>query len=279
MHSNHAISLGHEFIKQIDEQDHGSNTEYVFTLISKGSLRISYQDVLEIHENTFTLVPAGIPHRLISGENLEIWWVGFCPNCLNLQENSTIMQPFRQVRLGAMPAVKISPQRLPYIVTLLTELQDELKRKHHDQMDIIRSLLLLLLNEIKKSTSLSHSPTSSPDKVTAALDYIQQHYLRPISLKDVAIAVHSSPSHLATLVKNSTGFSIGQWIIRNRLTEACSRLLHTQIPINLIVEELGWNDTTHFIRLFKKAYGDTPAAWRKKQTAKQHHNLLLNSDH
>jgi AraC family transcriptional regulator, arabinose operon regulatory protein len=33
----------------------------------------------------------------------------------------------------------------------------------------------------------------------------------------------------------------------------------------LIVEELGWNDTTHFIRQFKKAYGDTPAAWRKKQ--------------
>ena len=88
----------------------------------------------------------------------------------------------------------------------------------------------------------------------------------------MADAIHCSPSHLAFLMKQHTGYTVGQWVIRSRLTQACSRLLHSNQEISQLVYELGWHDVTHFIRQFKKAYGMTPAAWRKQQ--KKHINPI-----
>ena len=92
---------------------------------------------------------------------------------------------------------------------------------------------------------------------------MQKNALTSISLKDVAAAVHLSPAYLATRFKQSTGFSVGVWITRLRLTEACSRLIHTDETIEQMTYQLGWNDVTHFIRVFKKMYAITPAQWRR----------------
>jgi AraC-like DNA-binding protein len=265
MHSEHAISIGHEFIKKLSAEEHGSQTEYILTFIHKGTLKMHHRGVVELKSNMFTLIPAGMPHSLIEGENLDVWWVSFCPSCLGLNENDPLMRPFRQIRLGALPILKLDEKRLSYITLLFNELQQELKNAQTEYLEVYRSLLILILYEIDKAIQLDKYVATNSNKVVSALDYIQQHYLEPISLRDVAKGVHSSPSHLAMIVKKDTGYSIGEWIVRNRLTEACSRLLHTKKTINLIVEELGWKDTTHFIRQFKKAYGNTPAAWRKKQ--------------
>lgn len=265
MHSEHAISIGHEFIEKLTGEEHGSQTEYILTFINKGTLTMQHRGLVELGANMFTLIPAGMPHSLIEGEDLDLWWLSFCPNCLDLNENSPLMRPFRQVRLGALPVLKLDEKRLACLNLLFNELQQALANTCTEYVEVYRSLLILILHEISKAITLDKYLTASSGKVIAALDFIQAHYLEAISLKDVAKAVHTSPSHLATLVKKETGYSIGQWIVRNRLTQACSKLLHTKTPISLIVEELGWNDTTHFIRQFKKAYGDTPAAWRKKQ--------------
>jgi len=55
------------------------------------------------------------------------------------------------------------------------------------------------------------------------------------------------------------------------LSQACAQLLHTSLPVSQLAEQLGWSDTTHFIRQFKKHMGLTPAAWRK--THKSHRAL------
>ena len=58
---------------------------------------------------------------------------------------------------------------------------------------------------------------------------------------------------------------MGDWIRAHRVSEASKRLLHTDESIEEIAGRVGWQDTTHFIRQFKKAQGCTPAAWRKSQ--------------
>jgi AraC family transcriptional regulator, arabinose operon regulatory protein len=269
MHSEHAVSIGRECLDTISAEDHGSQTEYVVTFINSGRLKMQHRGVVELTANMFMLIPAGMPHSIIEGRELDIWWFSFCPHCLGLNDNDPLMRPFRQVRLGSLPVLKLSEKRLPYITLLFNELQQTLvgqqAKVQIKYLQVYKSLLTLILHEIEKATPPENYITANSNKVIAAMEYIQGHYLESISLKDVAKAVHCSPSHLATLVKTDTGKSVGEWIAGSRLAEACSRLLHTQCPINLIVEELGWNDTTHFIRQFKKAYGLTPAAWRKKQ--------------
>ena len=111
----------------------------------------------------------------------------------------------------------------------------------------------------------THAPAGT--LVASALAFIQQRALHPISLRDVAAAVHRSPAHVATTFKEATGFSVGDWIRAVRISEAASWLAHSDEPLDAIAARVGWQDKTHFIRQFRKEVGQTPAAWRKAQRA------------
>jgi AraC-like DNA-binding protein len=84
----------------------------------------------------------------------------------------------------------------------------------------------------------------------------------------VAAEVHRTPTHVAATIKAATGYSVGQWISAGRVAEAAARLAHTDESIDQITTRVGWQDTTHFIRQFRKAYGSTPAAWRRLHRAR-----------
>ncbi|MBY4675224.1 helix-turn-helix domain-containing protein [Marinobacterium arenosum] len=258
------IEVGHEFFERMEPHPHASHTEHVLTLLVRGRLRMEHGGLVEIGPGAVTLVPAGVPHRLLEGEGMEVWWLAFCASCVELDESHPLMSSFRQVRLGALPMFQLPPERLPYCVKLMQELQAEAAQSTPESFEVMRSLLLLLLREAKRAAPLDVSGGGEQSLVSDALAFIQQHSLEPISLRDVAEAVHRSPSYLASVVKNKTGYSVGEWISRSRLSEACSRLAHTDEPVDRIASRVGWNDVTHFIRQFKKAYGITPAAWRKE---------------
>jgi AraC-like DNA-binding protein len=41
--------------------------------------------------------------------------------------------------------------------------------------------------------------------------------------------------------------------------------LHSGERIDIIAERVGYADPTHFIRMFRREHGTTPAAWRNTQ--------------
>lgn len=265
MHSDKAFQVKHHRIKSLSYEEHSSQTDHILMLINKGTLNMKYQHQVKLSENMLTLIPPGVAHTLVGGEDLDIWWMGFCPSCLALDFEPSLLKTFRQIRLGALPVFQVSQDRADFINRMFEELE-QLKKSDTDIEVIQKSLITLILNEINKASKPFETKAKNADiKVTNALDFIQQHYHTPISLRDVANATHCSPSHLAYLVKLDTGFTVGQWILNSRLTQACARLIHSDQDINHLVDELGWHDVTHFIRQFKKAYGITPAAWRKQQ--------------
>src|SRR5690606_13569877 len=128
-----------------------------------------------------------------------------------------------------------------------------------------KSLLALVLAEVARAASSAPSTNLQPSVVADTLRFIERRCLQPISLSDVARAVGRSPSYVTTALKQATGRSVVEWIIAARLTEARNRLLHTDEMVEVIAERVGYADATHFIRLFRRAYGVTPAAWRKER--------------
>lgn len=265
MHSDQAFHVKHHKINQLTPEQHHSQTDHILMLINQGELTMQYQHRVELGKNMLTIIPPGMAHTLVSGKDLDIWWMSFCPHCLSLDLDASLMQSFRQIRLGALPVFNINPERSAFINQIFQELSRVETHKDKGIEAVQKSLITLILYEINKATMpLNMAPKQHDIKIDRALDFIQRHYLNPISLKDVAKAIHCSPSHLAFLMKQETGFTVGEWVTRSRLTQACSRLVHSNQDIKQLVFELGWHDVTHFIRQFKKAYGITPAAWRKQ---------------
>ncbi|MCZ6665359.1 MAG: AraC family transcriptional regulator [Gammaproteobacteria bacterium] len=154
------------------------------------------------------------------------------------------------------------------MLRLYRELQEECERGAPESSELVRSLLLLLLGEVRRAMPGGETTAPTGSLVADALEFIQRRCLDPISLKDVAAAVHRTPAHVAFTVKKFTSHSVGEWLRAGRVAEAAARLAHTEDSIDEITNHVGWQDKTHFIRQFRKSHGATPAAWRRQHRAK-----------
>ena len=93
-------------------------------------------------------------------------------------------------------------------------------------------------------------------------DFIEANYNRPITLSDVAQAVGYSPAYLTNLVRQQTGQSIYRWITNCRMSQACFLLLETDLKMNQIAANLGYQNVGSFCRQFRNYNGKTPQLWR-----------------
>ena len=257
-HSSTSLLVLHE--RQVVLPTHGPmvHVEHGVSLVLEGWLGFDCGQPVRVGPGSMVLVPAGVPHRSLGGEGLTYWLAGFCSACQGLDETMPVMEPFARVRSGALPVVKVPEDRIGWIVSLY----EELARAEGPHPERAPHLLSLLMAEVRDAASLGPKLADSP--VARALGFIQREAFRPISLRDVAKAVHLSPTHVAAMVKRDTGHTVGDWIAAQRVAEAARWLSHTDASLDEVAERVGWKDKTHFIRMFKRHRGVTPAAWRRE---------------
>jgi AraC family transcriptional regulator, transcriptional activator of pobA len=234
----------------------------VLTFCMAGSAVIEQHGQWTIAAGDALLIPAGAPHRHVQSRAAELWSLGLCPIGFRAEGGSELLEPFERVRSGSASVVSIPPPRWAFLLTLFSELQRETEATGCRTETVQRSLVSLLLNEVARAMTSRPEVAASSSVVTDALRFIERHCTGPISLQDVASAVRRSPSYVTTLVRRGTGRSVQAWIIAGRLSEARRRLRNTDELVEVIAERVGYADATHFIRLFRREHGMTPAAFR-----------------
>jgi AraC-like DNA-binding protein len=122
--------------------------------------------------------------------------------------------------------------------------------------------------DAERVRSVPESTLPSIPKLEPVFRFIEENYARSISLKDVALAMGYCPSYLTDLVRRCSGKTVNYWIIKYRITLACSLLQETNDSVNLIANSIGYQNEGHFFRQFRQHCGMTPLAWRKSQQAK-----------
>jgi AraC family transcriptional regulator, transcriptional activator of pobA len=229
-----------------------------------GRSRVEQNGAWNLREGDVLLVPAGEPHRMLDQRRPERWGLAFCVPCFAADGIASLLEPFERVRDGASPVVQISSARHAYLAELFRELEDVGREPPGHALDAVqRSLLTLILAEIDRASS---SARRGPGGVVAeALRFIERSCLGPLTLNDVAAAVRRSPTYVTTALTQATGRSAVQWIVSGRMAEARRLLLHSDERIEVVAERVGYADATHFIRMFRREHGATPAAWRAAQ--------------
>lgn len=96
------------------------------------------------------------------------------------------------------------------------------------------------------------------------LDAHQRENL-PRSVKSYAEYLCVSPNHLSAVVQKENGRSVMSWLNAHCILRAKVMLLHTDKPMYIIAEELGFQSATFFSRFFHRETGVTPSDFRKKQ--------------
>jgi len=241
------------------------HTYMALTLLVDGQMRVEHHGEFELRPGHLHLIPAGDGHRVVSASRPDRWSVGFCRTCLEPGRFGDLLAPLDRVRRGAWPVVELPAERQEYVLGLIRELEREQEAK--GAMPVVaESLLALVLAEVVRASATPQAVRpEAPSVVAEALSVIEARCLGPLSLEDVAKAVRRTPAYVTTAVKQATGRTVVAWIVEGRLAEARRRLVETDEYVEVIAERVGYADVTHFVRLFRRHHGMTPAAWRAQQ--------------
>ena len=87
-----------------------------------------------------------------------------------------------------------------------------------------------------------------------------------MKLNDLASRLSVSKSSLIHRFKKETGYTIIEYKINCQIEEAKNLLKITNLTITSIASEVGFNDTSHFTKVFKNKLGMTPKEYRLLKT-------------
>ncbi|MDR6725710.1 ligand-binding sensor protein/AraC-like DNA-binding protein [Paenibacillus amylolyticus] len=111
-------------------------------------------------------------------------------------------------------------------------------------------------------TSPNEAETANP-VLQPAFEYIYGHKSEQVSLKHMAELCHLSPSYFSRLFAKETGENFTTYLAKLKIKWAKQLLEITDMPVSQISDELGFNESGYFIKIFKKFEEITPALYRK----------------
>ncbi len=259
--------------------------ELLFVEDGSGWHRIGDRQVWAEPGALFVIAPGEI-HDPSGLDRASKWIIAFTADALAFKSNDAdvfLMQPNQLLLLSLLRSedietrhLLIPPEDRPRWLLQLQQLESELGDKRLSFTEAARARLMLLLIDIARlaapllliDTARLAAPVFKNCSVqfqpllTKVFRFIEANYRNPIGLSEVAKAVNLSPAYLTDLVRRETGRTVLTWIVERRIAQARCLLLETDQSINQIAHTVGYLDTGHFIRLFRRFNGTTPQAWR-----------------
>ena len=101
------------------------------------------------------------------------------------------------------------------------------------------------------------------DLIKSVLEYTELHYASPITLNDLANVAGMNPRYFCRFFRSITHQTPIEYVNMYRIEKAARMLHSTRLPITDICMECGFNDSSNFIKVFRKYKGMTPMQYRK----------------
>lgn len=144
-----------------------------------------------------------------------------------------------------------STDRIIAVLSLLTQLCK------HDQYEFLSS---------KNYHRIALSQRN--DRLSKVHNFIAGHFREKIKLNTLASIAHMSPHAFCGYFKRKTGKTVFTYINDLRIGYSCKLLIETELTIDHIALQSGFNSTTFYNRKFKSTMLYTPGEYRKKHKYK-----------
>ncbi|MEZ0487162.1 helix-turn-helix domain-containing protein [Fibrella aquatica] len=118
----------------------------------------------------------------------------------------------------------------------------------------------ILQQDYERQATLADAST----RIRTAIDYINTHYQRSISLQEIAQTCHFSPNAFCRWFKQHMGLTFIDYLNKVRLTHVCQLLTSTDLPISQIAVQAGFDNISTLNRLFQTKLGTSPGKYRNQ---------------
>ncbi|MEM1321910.1 MAG: AraC family transcriptional regulator [Bacteroidota bacterium] len=102
------------------------------------------------------------------------------------------------------------------------------------------------------------------DRINVIYDFVQNNFQRAIPLSEIAAVANMTVPSFCRYFKRISGKKFTRFVNEIRIIHACKLLTEQQLSIADVSFESGFNNFSHFNRLFKNVTGKSPSAYRKQ---------------
>ncbi|KQY83058.1 hypothetical protein ASD24_12275 [Paenibacillus sp. Root52] len=128
-----------------------------------------------------------------------------------------------------------------------------------EAIDVLDSFM----REVQACTSGEGSRRSDPN-MKMLLEYMHEHFDRPLGLADVAKHFHFNPSYLSSYFSSHKKEGFNEYLNKIRIEKAEELLRSDDVTISEISSMVGYSDHSYFCKVFKKFTGLSPSRYRRK---------------
>ncbi|WP_246358795.1 helix-turn-helix domain-containing protein [Paenibacillus phytorum] len=101
--------------------------------------------------------------------------------------------------------------------------------------------------------------------ISFILDYVENRYAEDLSLELLADKLNLSVAYLSVYIKEKTGTNFSEHLNAIRIRKAKELLTEHNLSVQEIGLQIGYQNVTSFIRMFKKITGIPPGEYRKSK--------------
>lgn len=165
----------------------------------------------------------------------------------------------------APPQLKLSPEQGQNFTNLLLQIEQEIESSK--ETHLLRALLYQALAWLNKVYRSAYQLTEKPQnpRVANFFHLVENHYCTKHATSFYAEELCITAGYLNELVKSETGISAKQYLIDRLIIEARRLLQYSEAPVTEIAWQLGFGDSSYFVRLFRNETGVSPLAFRKSK--------------
>lgn len=142
----------------------------------------------------------------------------------------------------------------------LIQISAQQETKERFLIDLYSQKLVYHLLQTKEAGRLILNQTQNP--MQRAVDFIHKHVHEPLQVSHIARQLHMSESTFSHAFKKEMGMTPQKYMHQVKLERAVSLLATKSVTDTAF--ELGYENPSHFIKLFKAAYGMTPKQYQLK---------------
>lgn len=153
-------------------------------------------------------------------------------------------------------ATRLPPERLP-----------ELWRRLHLVVDLTRAIVESIGIPADRYRTRSGAQFATwngamPALVRTVITFINHHYSSPLRVLDIANAHRCNPDYLSRIFKQTVGLKLIDYIQRVRIDHAQRLLLANRFSVGEVGFMIGFQDHSHFGKVFRQLVGMTPQEYR-----------------
>ena len=135
-------------------------------------------------------------------------------------------------------------------------------RERGDRFSQLCATHLLVADAQRLSPILPGRRNHRAESILALQDWIEANHAEPLGLERMAAQAGLALRTLKRRFGAATGLSPIRYLQQVRVDRAKKLLLATPLSIREIAYEVGYENVSFFVRLFRKEAGDTPSHWR-----------------